>query len=150
MRNPTVPAATGRGRPGMIPLRGLPRKAALLAGKMQRSGLQIFLRDLTSTAGIATIDCTIVEAGADGIPNAHGGCGTHPDARIALTRALTEAAQSRIACIQGGREDLPDFVPARGAAPAEPRHGGRPTVSFDDIPSYQHPSITDDVEFIIE
>ena len=47
--------------------------------------------------------------------NAFSGCGTHPDARIALTRALTEAAQSRLSCIQGGRENLPDYAPGRGA-----------------------------------
>ena len=124
------PDGAGSDRPRMIPLRGLPRKAALLAGKMQRSGLQIFLRDLTSTAGIATIDCTIVEAGADGIPNAHGGCGTHPDARIALTRALTEAAQSRIACIQGGREDLPDIIKPRAPYDPEEMYGGDQLIEF--------------------
>ena len=32
----------------------------------------------------------------------------------------------------------------------EKRHGDRPTISFDEIASYQHPSVTDDVEFIIE
>jgi ribosomal protein S12 methylthiotransferase accessory factor len=137
-------------RPRLIPLRGLPRKAALLVGKMQRSGLQIFLRDMTSTAGIATIDCTIVEAGMDGIPNAHGGCGTHPDARIALTRALTEAAQSRIACIQGGREDLPEII--KPLAPYDPEevYGGSEFVEFDEIPTYRHDSVDADVRFLLE
>jgi ribosomal protein S12 methylthiotransferase accessory factor len=82
--------------------------------------------------------------------NAHSGCGTHPDARIALTRALTEAAQSRLTCIQGGREDLPDYVPAHGAAPVEAKRRSRATIDFDDIASYRHPSVNDDVEFILE
>jgi ribosomal protein S12 methylthiotransferase accessory factor len=84
----------------------------------ERAGLEVQL--LTSGTGIATIGCTIAEP--QGLPivmNAHSGCGTHPDARIALTRALTEAAQTRLTCIQGGREDLPDLARTSGAAPAE-------------------------------
>jgi YcaO-like protein with predicted kinase domain len=36
----------------------------------------------------------------------HEGMGAHPDPDVALERALTEAAQSRAADIQGSREDL--------------------------------------------
>jgi ribosomal protein S12 methylthiotransferase accessory factor len=139
------------GKPPLISLRGLPRRATALVRKLQRAGLEVELQNLTPATGIATIACTIAEP--QGLPtafNTHSGCGTHPDARIALTRALTEAAQSRLTCIQGGREDLPDFVPAKGAPPVETRYGDRPTISFDDIASYQHPSVADDVEFIIE
>jgi ribosomal protein S12 methylthiotransferase accessory factor len=128
----------------------LPRKAALLVGKMQRAGLQIFLRDLSSTAGIATVDCTIVEIGPDGIPNAHGGCGTHPDARVALTRALTEAAQSRIACIQGGREDLPDIIKPKAPYKPEELYGGRECIEFNELPMYRHDDVDADVRFLLE
>ena len=109
------------------------------------------LQNLTSGTGIATIGCTIAEP--QGLPivmNAHSGCGTHPDARIALTRALTEAAQSRLTSIQGGREDLPDVAPTKGAPSAETWNGSSHTISFGDIASYRHSSINDDVEFIIE
>src|SRR3712207_3006056 len=34
------------------------------------------------------------------------GHGTHPDARIALLRAITEVSQTRAANIQGARDDL--------------------------------------------
>ena len=139
------------GEAPLISLRGLPRPAAALVRRLQRAGLEVELLDLTSATGIATIACTIVDR--QGLPtgmNAHSGCGTHPDARIALTRALTEAAQSRLTCIQGGREDLPDFVPARRTPPVEAKHRSRHTIGFDDIASYRHPSVNDDVEFIIE
>ena len=135
----------------LISLRGLPRPAAALVRKLQRAGLEVQLRNLTSPIGIPTIECTIAEPlGLPIVMNAHGGCGTHPDARIALSRALTEAAQSRLTCIQGGREDLPDFASARGAPPAETLYGGGHTISFDDIASYRHASVNEDVEFIIE
>jgi ribosomal protein S12 methylthiotransferase accessory factor len=133
-----------------ISLRGLPRRAAALVSKLQRAGLEVQLQNLTSAIGIPTIGCTIVDPQGPALFNTHAGCGTHPDARIALTRALTEAAQSRLTGIQGGREDLPDFVPPAGAPPVETRHGGVAPINFDDIASYQHPSVTDDVEFIIE
>ena len=64
---------------------------------MLDAGLLVYLRDVTSTGGIATLDCAIVELQLNGRHLAHGGSGTHPDARVAATRALTEAAQSRIA-----------------------------------------------------
>src|SRR4051812_3960353 len=133
-----------------ISLRGLPRRAAALVRKLQRAGLDVQLQNLTSTIGIPTIGCTIVDPQGPAVFNTHAGCGTHPDARIALTRALTEAAQSRVTGIQGGREDLPDFVPPAGAPAVETRHSGIQPIGFDAIASYQHPSVNDDVEFIIE
>jgi ribosomal protein S12 methylthiotransferase accessory factor len=140
-----------QGKPPLISLRGLPRRATALVRKLQQAGLEVELQNLTSATGIATIACTITEPqGQPTAINNHSGCGTHPDARIALTRALTEAAQSRLTCIQGGREDLPGFIPAEGASQIETRHGDRPIISFDEIASYQHPSVTEDVEFIIE
>jgi ribosomal protein S12 methylthiotransferase accessory factor YcaO len=138
------------GLPPMISLRGLPRRAAALVGKLQRAGLEVELRDLTSVTGIATIACTIAEpAGSGGLPGAHSGCGTHPDARIALTRALTEAAQTRMTCIQGGREDLPEFAAAGDAVKPQPSEAGQ-TIRFDEIPCHLNSSVNEDVELMIE
>jgi len=132
-----------------ISLRGLPRRAAALVRKLQQAGLEVQLQNLTSTIGIPTIGCTIVDPQGPALFNTHAGCGTHPDARIALTRALTEAAQSRLTGIQGGREDLPAFVPPAGA-PVETRHSGVQAISFNELASRQHPTVNDDVEFILE
>ncbi|WP_291860394.1 YcaO-like family protein [Bradyrhizobium sp.] len=135
----------------LISLRGLPRSAATLVRKMQRAGLDVCLRNLTSATGIPTIGCTITEP--DGSPlavKAHSGCGTHPDARIALTRALTEAAQTRLGFIQGGREDLSDFDAPEGLPPTEGWPGDGPVISFDQIASCEHSTVNEDVEFIIE
>jgi ribosomal protein S12 methylthiotransferase accessory factor len=143
-------APEGKTTPPLISLRGLPGRASSLVRKMQRAGLQVELRNLTCPTGIATIACTIAEpAGPVALPGAHSGCGTHPDARIALTRALTEAAQTRLTCIQGGREDLPEFV-AAGHTPEPEPYGLSDTIRFDDIPCYVHPSVNEDVEFMID
>jgi ribosomal protein S12 methylthiotransferase accessory factor YcaO len=140
-------APRDRGAPPLISLRGLPRRAASLVRKLQRAGLQVELRNLTSTTGIATIACTIAEPAS---PAAHGGCGTHPDARVALSRALTEAAQTRLTWIQGGREDLPELLPAGDAPAPEPSDGVSDTMQFDDLPSLVFPSVNEDVELLIE
>jgi ribosomal protein S12 methylthiotransferase accessory factor len=145
------PEATLRDRAHpAISLRGLPRRASALVRKLQRAGLDVELRDLTCATGIATIACTIAEQpGSGGLPGAHSGCGTHPDARVALTRALTEAAQTRMTCIQGGREDLPEFIAAGEAARPLPERG-RDTIRFEEIPSHVHASVNEDVELLLE
>ncbi|HZY52407.1 MAG TPA: YcaO-like family protein [Reyranella sp.] len=143
-------AAVDSGVPD-ISLKGLPRKAAALVRKLQQASLGIRLRNLTSGTGIPTISCTLVDPQAPPTAlNAHSGCGTHPDARIALTRALTEAAQTRVTFIQGGREDLADMAPNRGASPAAELPTGERTIAFDEIASHEHPSINEDVEFMLE
>ncbi|CAN5427705.1 YcaO-related McrA-glycine thioamidation protein [soil metagenome] len=134
-----------------ISLRGLPRAAAALVRKMHRAGLEVQLRNLTSSTGIPTIGCTIVDPRAPPtVVNAHSGCGTHPDARVALTRALTEAAQTRVAFIQGGREDLPEIAGDRNVPPVESLLSAGGTIAFDEIESREHSSINEDVEFMLE
>jgi ribosomal protein S12 methylthiotransferase accessory factor len=133
-----------------LSLKGLPRKAAALVRKLQQAGLAIRLRNLTSNTGIPTISCTIVDPQAPPTAlNAHSGCGTHPDARIALTRALTEAAQTRVTFIQGGREDLAEMAPNRGASSASEPQTAERTIAFDEIDSCEHSTINEDVEFML-
>ncbi len=137
--------------PTRLSLRGLPRSARTLVRKLQAAGLEVHLRNLTSGTGIPTVSCTIVDPkGPPTALNAHSGCGTHPDARIAVTRALTEAAQTRVTFIQGGREDLPELAPHRGAPSVDVAQGDGPAISFDEIDSFEHASINEDVEFMLE
>jgi ribosomal protein S12 methylthiotransferase accessory factor len=64
--------------------------------------------DMTSDVGIAAFVCHIVDRSDD--PRralyAAAGMGCHPTRRVALLRALTEAAQERLALIAGTRDDL--------------------------------------------
>ncbi|SLN38698.1 YcaO-like family protein [Ruegeria meonggei] len=69
------------------------------------AGLQIGLWNTTSDIGIASFRCVICESG--GQPGHIGiGDGCHPDRAIALLRAVTEAAQTRLTYISGARDDL--------------------------------------------
>ncbi|MFE7130967.1 YcaO-like family protein [Streptomyces sp. NPDC057638] len=61
-------------------------------------------------------------------PVIFGGSGCHRDPHIALSRALTEAAQSRLTCIAGTRDDLDSHetafaAPLRRPEPAWPHTG---------------------------
>ena len=133
-----------------LALRGLPRAAAALVRKLHGAGLEVHLLNLTSSSGIPTIGCTVVDPqGPPTILNAHSGCGTHPDARVALSRALTEAAQTRVTFIQGGREDLAEIAPNRGTSSATGRPTDARAIAFDEIESHEHAFIGEDVEFML-
>ncbi|HET6208143.1 MAG TPA: YcaO-like family protein [Terracidiphilus sp.] len=132
-----------------ISLSELPRRAQLLVNKLKNAGQEVYLYDLTCTAGIATIECSIVEKKIDGSGDAYGGVGAHPDARVALLRAITEAAQSRLACIQGGREDLPEIVRHRTCDRIDEVFDQGRWVSFGEIPSIENERIDDDVRLLL-
>jgi len=138
-------------------VRGLPCE---LLDRFGQVGLRPHLKDLTSDLRIPTFLCSVVDESA-GASKAHLGLGCHPDTEVALTRALTEAAQSRAADIQGVREDIIEADSA-GPAPAHPCRRvavvdrtswfHRPSVSpahFDDVPSHRSPDVFDDIQLIL-
>jgi ribosomal protein S12 methylthiotransferase accessory factor len=114
--------------------------------RYERAGISVFVWEITSDIGIAAFSCTIVDGDPD--PSRPigpmGGFGCHPSRGVALLRALTEAAQSRLTLITGARDDVrfgmgtleEDLAAARrclaehGAAPARrgfrvaPDHAG--------------------------
>ncbi len=77
-----------------------------LIGKFNRAGLHPVVRDVTSDFGIPCVIASVADDSIVNFPQAHSGIGAHPNARIAVIRALTELAQSRAVDIQGVREDL--------------------------------------------
>jgi YcaO-like protein with predicted kinase domain len=77
-----------------------------LLEKFHRADLFPIVRDITSDLGVPTIFASVSDENLPGFPMAHSGLGAHPDAHVALRRALTELAQSRCVDIQGVREDL--------------------------------------------
>jgi ribosomal protein S12 methylthiotransferase accessory factor len=64
--------------------------------------------EITSDVGVAAFRCTIVDEDPTGhrshLPGLGSGC--HPSRGVALLRALTEAAQTRLTLITGARDDL--------------------------------------------
>jgi ribosomal protein S12 methylthiotransferase accessory factor len=84
-------------------------------GKFRRGGLEVALWETTTDVGIPCFSCVVFTREDDPLrplpPAAGSGC--HPARGIALLRALTEAAQSRLTQISGARDDVGRHTYAR-------------------------------------
>ena len=76
--------------------------------KYARAGIAVRLWNVTTEIGIAALLCDIRDMSGDEPHRLRRfyGSGCHPDRAIALARALTEAAQTRLTYITGIRDDL--------------------------------------------
>ena len=115
--------------------------------------------DLTTDIGLATF--MVMAADRDRDPArpvpAVAGFGCHPSRGVALVRALTEAAQSRLTIIVGSRDDR---SPAGHEAiragtrfeqhSAQVRRVGPPARAFDEVPDYPSPAVDDDVALTLD
>ena len=120
-----------------VPLDDVARsECAQLVEMIQRAGSELRVARIGSWDGFYCFAAEITSPMAE-IP--FSGSGLHHDPNVALSRAITEAAQSRLTAISGAREDLPSaiyhrfarvhtYAPARRsmqlmpAAPATPWH----------------------------
>ena len=133
-----------------------------LLQQFHQAGLSPMVRDITSSLGVPTFFASVVDQSIEGSPMAHSGLGTHPDARVALRRALTEVAQSRCVDIQATREDI---LPPDAKRSSFALHTRRlteinrnswcitPSVrrrALDEVPSHGFDSIREDLDFLIE
>ncbi|MDD9908463.1 MAG: YcaO-like family protein [Ahrensia sp.] len=122
--------------------------------KVTGAGLEVAFWDITSDIGVATILCLMDDPGShDG--HIGLGSGTHPDAAVALRRALTEAAQTRLNYISGARDDLSlDEFAAEGIASKhrfvrEMMSGPVGKKEVADIPSQTHELLSQDLDFMM-
>ncbi len=76
--------------------------------QIQQAGLLVYVWDITSNLGIPTYYAVVLEDPDSvcfrPVPNCSGS-GSHLDPRIALSRAINEAIQSRLTVIAGSRDD---------------------------------------------
>jgi ribosomal protein S12 methylthiotransferase accessory factor len=80
-----------------------------LLERFDRAGVAVAVWDITSEIGLAAFFCLIAERAEDPLRRLYAaeGMGCHPVRHIAMLRALTEAAQSRLTAISGARDDMP-------------------------------------------
>jgi YcaO-like protein with predicted kinase domain len=83
-----------------------------LLKKFWQAGLFPVVRDITSSLGVPSFFASVADESITGYPMAHSGLGAHPNAEVAVRRALVELAQSRCVDIHAVREDIlpPDAV----------------------------------------
>jgi ribosomal protein S12 methylthiotransferase accessory factor len=94
--------------------------ARRLLERLAAAEMDVAIWDVTSDLGVPTIMCAIVDAADRPRWRALGvswGYGAHLAPQVALTRALTEAAQSRLTVITGSRDDNPHHVYAAESDP---------------------------------
>lgn len=91
-----------------------------LLQRLDAAGAAVAAWDLTSDVGVPAFRCELVErspaAGQPFLPGVGAGC--HLSAAVALARAITEAAQTRLTLVSGARDDLraDDYAAARDPA----------------------------------
>lgn len=116
--------------------------------RIREAGMKTALWDFTWEAGVPVVVADL--AGPD-FPRVWRGSGCHPDPAVALSRALTEAIQSRLTYISGARDDLPELPSAPSShevfdAFAEPA-GER---LFAALPDLSGPSVAGDLAAVVE
>jgi len=80
---------------------------AFLVKRFTESGIPLLIKEITQLdIGIPTFVASSIERITSNYGYFAKGYGTHPDARIALVRAITELSQTRAGNIQGSRDDL--------------------------------------------
>jgi ribosomal protein S12 methylthiotransferase accessory factor len=81
---------------------------AALLDRLADAGLGVLIRDVRCDTRVPVFAVAIAPTNPTRMPPfaAFSGYGAHLDPRVALSRALTEAIQSRLTVIHGGRDDL--------------------------------------------
>lgn len=79
-----------------------------LLDRCEQAGIAVAAWEITSDVGVAAYRCMIAEREAGGLGALYPatGVGCHPAREVALARAITEAAQSRMTMISGSRDDM--------------------------------------------
>lgn len=124
--------------------------------KLDDAGVDVAVWDATSDVGVPVFSCEIVDRDpSEGRPFLPGsGAGAHPSRPIALLRALSEAAQTRLTTVAGARDDLRvaqyvrslDRESWRGALKRVAGSGQR---RFASAPDVSHASFDDDVLWLL-
>lgn len=137
-----------------------------LVKKFTNAGIPLLIKDITQKdIGIPTFVASSVEWITSDYGYFAKGFGTHPDARIALIRAITEASQTRAANIQGARDDLKkiqyrendeiykrkwQFMPATSSSSStRQKNNNKNIIKFSEIKTYMNKDILDDINLIL-
>jgi ribosomal protein S12 methylthiotransferase accessory factor len=117
--------------------------------RLDRAGMSMAIWDMTSDVGIPAFVCRIAERRQPPVVTAYDaeGMGCHPDRSVALLRALTEAAQSRLGFISGARDDVAgwDYRHEMDQEPPTADPAGEAARDFTAVPAFDGDSIDADV-----
>ena len=126
--------------------------AGSLLEKFGAAGVEVTVKDITSDIGIPTIAAVSDDTLLQDPALLTIGMGTHTSARIAVLRALTEVAQSRLTQIHGAREDttVADIRKKMGDERTKRMNrywfSSHETRNFTDIPSCDTSDFLEDID----
>jgi len=123
-----------------------------LVKKFNDAKIPLIIKDITSPIGVPTFNASSIEWITEDYGYLAEGHGTHPDARIALLRAITEVSQTRAANIQGARDDLRKISYENSNSDEKETWQfmkSKNTIQFSEIKSFIHDDILDDINFIL-
>jgi ribosomal protein S12 methylthiotransferase accessory factor len=123
-----------------------------LVKKFNDAKIPLIIKDITSPIGIPTFNASSIEWITEDYGYLAEGHGTHPDARIALLRAITEVSQTRAANIQGARDDLRKI--SYGNSNSDEKKTwqfmkSKNSINFSKIKTYVNDDILDDIKLIL-
>ena len=124
--------------------------------RVQSAKLDVGIWDITSDVGIPTFVCKLfnTEYYSEGIRPALGS-GTHLSKEVAILRAITEAAQSRLTFISGSRDDkyVLQYKNQISLESYEKWHSElaltKENLNYQDLPNYFFQTFEEDQNFII-
>jgi YcaO-like protein with predicted kinase domain len=91
-----------------VDVEDLPQPVASACSTWRAHGVELSVRHVPNACSLPCFEACLHDAHSADV-NVARGMGLHVDREIALARAVCEAAQSRLSCIHGGREDVTDF-----------------------------------------
>jgi len=120
--------------------------------RLDQADISVTIWDITTDIGIPAFRCRIAERRRPPVRTVYGaeGMGCHPDRNVALLRALTEAAQDRLAFISGARDDPTGWDYAQWMEPDPPPGqtadlAGEAARDFTAVPAFDSDSLDADV-----
>lgn len=140
-------ASASSGRPRALGPDSMPDVCQDLLRRIRSAGMKVAVFDLSWDAALP---CTLARLAAPDLPNVWIGAGCHPSPDVAVCRALTEAAQSRLTYIAGARDDLLPFDMEQDPGAlfdgfVEPC----PDRSFADLPDRSTGSVDSDLDGVV-
>lgn len=129
-----------------------------LLDKFKLAGVDVAVWNITSNVGIPTFLSVIADRTSNPLqplPTVVG-YGCHPARHIALARALTEAAQSRLTFIAGSRDDIHraayEYAFSRDVQDRERKllQMEGPTTDFHDVPTFEGSTFEEDLSWELQ
>jgi ribosomal protein S12 methylthiotransferase accessory factor len=140
-----------------IELTTLPPLSREWAERIANAEIDLDVFDITNDIGVPTFEALLIDEhypAPDGgfRPAGFFGLGTHPDADIAVFRALSEAIQARVGMIHAARDSFNDRrMVTRPAAIAmmRARTRYRRRRSFSETPTFRSPDLLAELDFLV-